>query len=214
MSLATILEAIRATGETQINEIEQQAYAQTRQILAEAQEKARDLREETRAATLSPAYRERARLLHRARLEALRITGNARDSLVSAALGQTRGRLSSFRNNPAYPQVLQRLVSQAVEELRACLEAGDKICLEADARDQDLLGGILSDFDGDLLVRYDLECWGGVVARSENGRITVINTLEARLERATPYLRRCLSAQFEKEAGESEADHASEGANA
>jgi vacuolar-type H+-ATPase subunit E/Vma4 len=44
-----------------------------------------------------------------------------------------------------------------------------------------------------------MDCWGGVVAKSEDGCIVIINTLEARLERATPYLRRYLAALFESE---------------
>jgi len=50
-----------------------------------------------------------------------------------------------------------------------------------------------------------LDCWGGLVAKSEDGRIVVINTLEERLERATPFLRRYLAAFFENEQLESEA---------
>jgi len=214
MSLVAILEAIRATGDAQITEVEQHAYAQTRQILAEAQTVSREQREETRAATLSPAYRERARILHRARLESLRIIGNARDALINAALGQTRGRLAGFRNNPAYPQVLEQLARQAVEELQACLELEEVVYLEADPRDQAILESVLSTFKAELQVDYTLECWGGVVARSQDRRITVINTLEARLERAIPYLRRCLSAEFERDAGESETSPASAGASA
>jgi vacuolar-type H+-ATPase subunit E/Vma4 len=48
-------------------------------------------------------------------------------------------------------------------------------------------------------VNYELECIGGLIASSVDGEIVVINTLEARLDRAIPSLRRYLAAIFEEE---------------
>jgi vacuolar-type H+-ATPase subunit E/Vma4 len=44
-----------------------------------------------------------------------------------------------------------------------------------------------------------LNTWGGLIAASADGRVVVINTLEARLEQALPFLRRHLAAYFEEE---------------
>jgi vacuolar-type H+-ATPase subunit E/Vma4 len=51
----------------------------------------------------------------------------------------------------------------------------------------------------ELPVSCELNCWGGLTAKSEDGRVVVINTLESRLERATAFLRRHLAALFEEE---------------
>jgi vacuolar-type H+-ATPase subunit E/Vma4 len=48
-------------------------------------------------------------------------------------------------------------------------------------------------------VSYELECNGGLIAGSIDGQIVVINTVETRLERAIPSLRRNLAALFEEE---------------
>ena len=72
-------------------------------------------------------------------------------------------------------------------------------CLEASPDDRVLLEGLLHSLELYLPVSHPLNCWGGLVAKSEDGRIVVINTLEARLERAVPYLRRYLAAFFEGE---------------
>ena len=148
------------------------------------------------------AYRERARIIHRARLETMQIAGNTRKELVDAALEQARGRLAGFRTDPRYPEVLRNLLQQALSELNGSggksLEAASA-CLEADPRDRPLLDALLEELDLNLAVGYSIQCWGGLIARSENGRVAVINTLEARLERAIPYLRSHLAALFEDE---------------
>jgi vacuolar-type H+-ATPase subunit E/Vma4 len=199
MSLAAIIEAIRSAGETQISEIESEAYTKARLILAEAREKARDLQEQTCASILIPAYHDRARIIQKGRMEALRITGEAREELIDTTLSQARGRLAIFRNNLAYARVLKKLVHQALTELQASLGQTAIFVIQADLRDQDILEKILSGTGLDLNVKYDLTCWGGVIIKSVDDSVVVINTLEARFERAIPYLRRCLAIQFESQ---------------
>lgn len=205
MGLHAILEAIRSAGEVSVGEIESHAYAQAHQILANGQLEAERMKEQACAAALEPASHERARLIHRARLEAMQIIGGARKELVDAALEQVRGRLAGLRSHACYPQVMRQLLLEALKELDGS-EQGDSVsrpfgatCLEADPDDRALLEGLLQALELDLQVSYPLQCWGGLVAKSENGRIVVINTLEARLERAVPYLRPYLAAFFEEE---------------
>jgi vacuolar-type H+-ATPase subunit E/Vma4 len=95
---------------------------------------------------------------------------------------------------------LRQLLWETLLEMEICLkvsENGSKACLEADLRDQEAMEGLIAELESTLEVSYTLTCWGGLVARSKDGRVTVINTLEARLEKATPYLRRSLAALFE-----------------
>jgi vacuolar-type H+-ATPase subunit E/Vma4 len=199
VSLQAILESIRASGQSQVTEIETRAYSQTHQILLAARLEAQQEKENACFSAAAPAFRERSRIIHRARLDALRITGSMREGLVDAVLDQVRGRLQRLRRDAGYPAVLARLVQTALAELAGSLDEPGKARLSADPRDKALLVRILQELELDLPVSYDLECWGGLVARSEDGRVVVINTLEARLERAIPYLRRTLAAFFEDE---------------
>jgi vacuolar-type H+-ATPase subunit E/Vma4 len=205
MSLHAILEAIRSSGEAKALEIESRAYAQASEILRNVQLEAERIKEQACASTLEPASKERARILHRARLEALQLTGGSRKSLVDKALEQAHGRLADIRTDFIYPRVMNRLLIEALEELDGQEQGGEedqpapRDCLEADPRDRELLEGLLLELGLDLPVTYPLECWGGVIARSEDRRVVAINTLEARLEKSTPYLRRYLAALFEDE---------------
>jgi len=204
MTLSAILEAIRAAGDSQVSKIETQAYTQCNEILANTRLEAKQVNADAHAKAVAPAYKERACIIQRARLEALQILGNAREEFVDSALAQIHGQLANIHTDESYPQILQRLIEEALAELKGSLAAPGMIQLEADPRDQAALECIFHDMGLDLSVRYTLDCWGGLVAKSEDGRVAAINTLEARLERATPYLRRYLAALFENEEPEVE----------
>lgn len=205
MSLHAILEAIRSAGERKAGEIEARAYTQAHQILINAQLDAEQLTAQACEKVLEPVSHERARTIHRARLEAMQIVGEARKELIDATLEQVRGLLVNLRDQTSYPDVLRQLLLEAITELNGGKHDPDfdqpfqHICLEADPQDQASLERLLPVLGLDLPVSYCLNCWGGVVAKSEHGRIVVINTLEARFERAIPYLRLYLAAFFENE---------------
>jgi vacuolar-type H+-ATPase subunit E/Vma4 len=197
MSLQIILEKIRSIGEAQVQEIEKNAQAQANKILAEARLEANRLEEETCDQVSAPAIAERARILHRARLEAMSRIGNAREELVDTALARLEERLVSIRSDPLYPVILRFLVEEAIEALK--ISGARQIKVLADRRDKTLLNDILTEQAGKITINYVLHCWGGIIAKSEDECITVFNTLEARLEQARPFLRRYLAAIFETE---------------
>ena len=199
MSLEAILAAIQASGDAQVNEIEAGARTQIYETMATAHMEAEDIEEKACSDALAPSAKERARIIHRARLESMRIVGETCEGLINTALERTRGVLAGLRTDRIYPDVLCCLLEEALKELQSSL--GDKsiIYLEADPRDSDLLKSMLRHMRLELDVSYTLDCWGGLVAHSEDGRVVVANLLETRLERALPYLRQYLAAWFEDE---------------
>jgi len=198
MSLQAILEQVHAVGESQVQGVERETQAQVGEILAHARMEADQIEEDARAASSAPAARERARIIHHARLEALRLIGTVREEVVDSALNETRERLAAIRANPSYPDVLRQLTLEALAELTVPGREEMPV-LVADTRDQPLLENNIDELGLDLYVSYDLTCWGGLIAKSEDGQVVAINTLEARLERAMPFLRGYLAALFEKE---------------
>jgi vacuolar-type H+-ATPase subunit E/Vma4 len=196
MGLQAILDTIHASGEARVCEIEARVQAQAQETREQARAEAQRLREEALAAASALAARERARIIQQARLETLRIVGNVREALVDMALHRTHERLAGMRTDAAYSAMLRRLIDGALAELRGSLREEEQARLEADPRDRALLESILFDTGLDLPVSYEIDCWGGLIAKSEDSRVVVLNTLEARLERAMPYLRRYLGALF------------------
>jgi vacuolar-type H+-ATPase subunit E/Vma4 len=199
MSLEAIIQAIHAAGEAQVSQVEERARAQVEAILTSARREAARAKVKAFNNAVAPAAKERSRLLHQAKLEALHTAGSMREALVDAALEEARRRLADLRAQPAYRDVLSCLVQEALVEI--CVSCGESggACLQIDPRDRAMLDDILVGLQLDLPVQEDLDCWGGLVACSEDGRVVMINTLEARLERATASLRRSLSGLFEAE---------------
>jgi V/A-type H+-transporting ATPase subunit E len=199
MSLSAIVEAILVSGEAQVQEIEAQCRMTVHGILAEARLEAEQAQADACASALAPAARERSRLLQRARLEALRSIGSAREALVEAALDRVHGRLAALRSSPGYAAILARLAVEARDELAATLGEGSVACFEVSRRDREILERSQKTLFPEIPVTVGLDGWGGVTAKSQDGRVVVINTLESRLERATPTLRHMLALMFEDE---------------
>jgi V/A-type H+-transporting ATPase subunit E len=197
VSLQGILNAIQATGENQAREIQEDAQAQAQQILAQAGTEAERLRQRSRQSAAAPASEERLRILHQAKLEALQVVNDAREELIDEVLRESRARLAEIRKDLGYPKLLRRLTREALAELRGSLKEDAVIWLQADPRDRSPLQSILTELGPEVQTGYGLDCWGGVVCRSEDGRVVVVNTLEGRLDCAVPHLHRHLGALFE-----------------
>ncbi|MCC6189777.1 MAG: hypothetical protein IT318_12150 [Anaerolineales bacterium] len=202
MSLEAILAAIETAGAAQVAQVQSDLAAQLRQLEAETAAGEAARRAAASGAAQAPIGEERAQLLHAARLAGLSLAGQARQRLVEAALGETRQRLAELRQQPGYARLLRHLIDDALAALgpEELATAAPKILV--DARDEALAQTSL-DANGTVpraILEPSLDSWGGVSVRSGDGRIVIDNRLEARLERATPYLRRALAAAFERAA--------------
>jgi vacuolar-type H+-ATPase subunit E/Vma4 len=119
VGLQIILERIQAAGTAQVQEIEQEAHRRANEILAQAYIEAEQIEAEARARAGAPANAERARTIHRAKLDALHILGKVREELVDTAVARTRECLAALRPDPSYPEVLRTLTEEALAGLAA-----------------------------------------------------------------------------------------------
>jgi V/A-type H+/Na+-transporting ATPase subunit E len=186
MGFQAILDAIMAEGTERIQQIEEQTLRQTEELLQKAQLEAEAQRDRLIAMYHTRALREQTLRLQQTNHQCTLMLGSAHEQLVDVALKRVAECLQGVRQDPSYAEILARLVEESLEALRPSLSTDDVPVLQADPADQTLLNALLSD----IPVEYTLNCLGGVIARSQDGRIVVINTLEARLEQAIPFLRR------------------------
>lgn len=202
MSIDVILGNITASGEAELAALRASADAEITRITEDATAKAAQRYDSARKAVLGSVSGDCARRLHGAKLEAMRIVSRARDEATSTALAQTRRRLIELRGSPDYPRILRWLIEDAVrvlgdEELNTTqTRRSAPPQIEADLRDKEILADIVAEMGLDLITLPQLNSWGGVIVRSGDGRVVVTNTLEARLERAAPYLRQELASFF------------------
>lgn len=189
MSLDAILLAIEQTGAQQVA-AEQEATQQTvAKILAGARETAAARREAAHEETMRPLAQERIKRQHQTQLTARQIVSQAQEDVVTDILAATKERLPQCRCTDAYPDILRQLVQEALSHLK---EDGVPIII-GDRRDADLLHAIRDSLKTAVSLQLTLTCWGGVVVTSEDGRVIVDNTLQARFQRARPRLRQMLA---------------------
>ena len=192
MPLQNILQALEAEAERQVAEIEQAARDEAKHIRAHARTKAADVRQEHMAAIQSPLQVERARILNQAKLEALRVVMGTRETLIASALEEAARCLASLPTTRAYARLLQRLAQEAVN----VFGASSRLRLRVQSCDVELMSRIVQETGLPATVEGGLEgeasLWGslgGLIAATPNARISLVNTLDARLGRVASLYR-------------------------
>ena len=128
---------------------------------------------------------ERHQRLYRAREEVKASLARVREEHLQRALAAAREELARWRDMVGYPDVLERLVREALEALGE--DAGR---VHVDPRDEAFVRALLASQPDGPLVTPDLETAGGVTVDSVDGRILVDNTFDSRLVRAGEVYRR------------------------
>lgn len=199
MSLQTILERIRATGQIQVQEIQAQSEREVQACMNEAQFESERLFQAAYTLALEPEAGERAHALNQARFESMCTIGKARESLIDEVLSEATQQLEDIRDCPEeYAPALRKILLEILPGQDGMRSLDDRMILEADPRDQILLERILEENGLAMRVEYVLHCWGGLIARSPDGTIRIINTLESRMERVLPFLRQRLITWFDQ----------------
>jgi vacuolar-type H+-ATPase subunit E/Vma4 len=203
MSLDKILQALEAAAAAEIAEIEQTAEAEVSRIRTEAEAQALIARQRHKEMIVAPLQAERARILNRAKLEAQQTVMGVREELIRAALEAAAARLAVPPEGDAYARVLERLTREAV----AALNQNNGLCLRVERRDRPLLTRIVGQWglqatleEGTTSDGAAWDCPGGVVAISADGRISVVNTIGARLQRVATLYRSEVAAMLFGEA--------------
>jgi len=173
MPLANVLEAIRREASEEAERRLDDARQRVRAIEEEAHVQAARLHEQMEAAVASEGAESLRQQVQAARLQALRESRRRREDVFQQAQEEVRQAIRAARDEENYPALFKALMAEA----RAALP--NAALARVDPRDADL----------DPSAEACLDTWGGVELEAADGRI-VRNTLEERLRRAEPELRR------------------------
>lgn len=183
MALDEILAAIERETERSVESVLQDARDRVAAADRSAGARADEERRRMSHSRDEAAELAAARTVNQARLAADRALRQAQEELFAGALREVRRRLVEVRSGPEYESLFDELLDEALQVLP------DARTAVVDARDLDLAGRAVRRAGLDLEIDASLETWGGVELRSGDGRI-VRNTLESRLDKADPALRR------------------------
>lgn len=168
MGLDQLKKEILDAAEKRAAEIDSQATAQMHEIVKNAHNSAGKTAENMAAEAKAFVEAERSERTSAARLEAQRMLSEAREAAVNAALEKAYAAFVARRNSPSYRESLHMLADRGIEEL-----GSSKPTVLVNSQDRKFFSGSKYRVGSEAL-----ECAGGVVVESPDGRIRVNYTLE------------------------------------
>lgn len=113
------------------------------------------------------------------------------EEAVDRAFGEALGRISDMDRDDAYAELVESLVREATDTL-----GSTEVVVYTSGKDRDVVGSVLNGFSGSQLADDTIECLGGVRIVSTDGTMTFDNTLDARISRLKPLIRKQIAAKF------------------
>ncbi len=90
-----------------------------------------------------------------------------------------------------YTNLMTQLIDEAITSLGT-----KQVVITTNARDSNLVKSILKKFKGATLSSDTIECVGGIFVKSKDGSMNFDNTIDARLERLKPVIRKDVATKF------------------
>ena len=122
-----------------------------------------------------------------ARNKQLMALEDAVDKVFSKALDQ----IANADRSGDYSNLIKTMIEEATQILGT-----SEITISTNAKDKDVVQSTLSQFSGAELSSDTIDCLGGVVVKSKDGAMTFDNTIDARIERLKPLIRKEIASKF------------------
>ena len=102
-------------------------------------------------------------------------------------------KIGSTERNDDYSKLISTLLDDSIKALGT-----SEVIVYANSKDQKLVKSALSKFPGSKLSSDKLDCLGGVEIKSKDGTTVFTNTIDARIERMKPLIRKEVASKFGK----------------
>ena len=122
-----------------------------------------------------------------ARNKQLMVLEEAVDKVFTKALDQ----IANADKSGDYSSLIKTLLSESTQTLGT-----SEIIVFTNAKDKDVVQSLLSQFPGSELSSDTVDCLGGIITKSKDGTMTFDNTLDARIERLKPLIRKEIASKF------------------
>jgi len=109
------------------------------------------------------------------------------DRVFTSALEQ----IANTDRSGDYSNLIKTLIEEAIQILGT-----SEIIIFTNAKDKDIVQSTISRFSGAELSSETIECLGGIRVKSKDGTMTFDNTIDARIERLKPLIRKDIAAKF------------------
>lgn len=176
MGLEKLRTEILDKSRSEAQHIVREAQNEAKRLVEEAQERQQLALATAKKDAQDVVARERTEKLSQARLQAKMAVADAREELLRMADDEVWDLLSDLVKGKAYPEYFEKLLMEGVKEV------GMDAVLYVREKDAALAKKLVSQhgFDSVKVSSKALQCIGGVLVTSSDGRIRADNTLEAR----------------------------------
>ncbi len=110
---------------------------------------------------------------------------------VSKVFSEALDQITNTVRNADYSNLIKTLLSESTQILGTT-----QITVLTNSKDKDIVQSILPQFPGAELSSNQINCIGGVIVKSKDGAMTFDNTLDARIERLKPLIRKEIASKF------------------
>ena len=122
-----------------------------------------------------------------ARNKQLMALEEAVDRVFTSALEQ----IANADRSGDYSNLIKTLIEEATQILGT-----SEITIFTNAKDKDVVQSTIFQFSGAELSSETIECLGGIRVKSKDGTMTFDNTIDARIERLKPLIRKDIATKF------------------
>jgi V/A-type H+-transporting ATPase subunit E len=100
-------------------------------------------------------------------------------------------KIQDANRNQDYAALISSMLKEAINAIGTT-----DIVIQTNSKDRPVVESVLSKFKNATLSPDTIECLGGIKVQSKDGTMTFDNTLDARLERLKPLLRKDIASKF------------------
>ena len=110
---------------------------------------------------------------------------------IEKVFAQAIEKIKSAKRDDNY----SKLIATLIEEATSALDTSD-VTVSTNSNDKKIVKSVLKKFSGAKLSSDSIECLGGIVVKSKDGTMTFNNTIDERLERLKPLIRKKIASNF------------------
>ena len=100
-------------------------------------------------------------------------------------------KISSTNRDDNYSKLMESLLTESTNALGTT-----DVIVYTNSKDKEVVQSILSKFSGAELSNDKIDCLGGVEVKSKDGTMTFNNTIDARVDRMKPLIRKDIATKF------------------
>jgi len=183
MPLDDMLKVLEEDGEKQRAAVREKTKKEVEDILEAARQEGEKIKKEQTELVFSPLGKETARILNEAKLEVKKKQAVTKEDLLKQVDSQVRDKIEKIRNSQEWAGIFRRLLNEVSKGVSG------NVIVRVDRRDEELSRNILRELNVTYQLEVNSSSLGGATVATEDRRVTLINTFEARLERANRLLR-------------------------